>query len=94
MDVIPDTNAGSAVAEGIPQAVAIFSQAGGIAILVIVPGEFRLDIAQSKRHREYEDWLEELTAGRRTLDIHRHYSVDLCGYSRRTEESRIACSIQ
>jgi predicted nucleic acid-binding protein len=69
VDLILDTNGLSAVAEGIPSAVALFTQADHIAIPVVVLGEYRFGIAQSRFRSEYEGWLTQLTASCRVLDI-------------------------
>ncbi len=60
--MILDTNALSAVAEGEPAALAEFSRARELGLPVIVLGEFRFGIAQSRRRRQYESWLRELIA--------------------------------
>jgi tRNA(fMet)-specific endonuclease VapC len=67
--VILDTNALSAVADDEPAAVHIFSQAASIELPVIVLGEYRYGIAQSRRHNEYEKWLHELIAAARILPV-------------------------
>ena len=67
--MILDTNALSAIAEGEAGATRQVSRAGSIAIPVIVLGEYRFGIAQSRRRREYERWLEELLTVCRVLDV-------------------------
>jgi len=62
MDLILDTNALSAIAKGEPDAAKQFSRAGRVAIPVIVLGEYRFGIAQSRHQREYERWLEEMVS--------------------------------
>jgi tRNA(fMet)-specific endonuclease VapC len=69
VDLILDTNALSAVADGDPGAVARYSEADGIAIPVIVLGEYRFGISQSRSRVHYERWLEELVATCVTLNI-------------------------
>ncbi len=56
---------------------------------MIVLGEFRFGIAQSRRHDDYENWLLRLIAASRVLEIDerttRHYAearVDLKGIGR------------
>ena len=58
--MILDTNALSAIAEGEPDASAEFFKARQAALPVIVLGEFRFGIAQSRHRRKYERWLEDL----------------------------------
>ena len=77
--MILDTNALSAVAEGETGATQQVSRAGQIAIPVIVLGEYRFGIAQSRRRREYERWLEELVTVSRVLDVNEETAI---GYAR------------
>jgi predicted nucleic acid-binding protein len=65
--VILDTNALSAIADNQPAAVRTFSHAATIDLPVIVLGEYRFGIAQSRRRNEYEKWLGELIAATRVL---------------------------
>ena len=67
--LVIDTNALSAFAEGAPGATQQVSRAGQVAIPVIVLGEYRFGIAQSRHKREYERWLEEMLSISRVLDV-------------------------
>jgi len=67
--VILDTNALSAIADNELAAVRIFSHAATIELPVIVLGEYRFGIAQSRRRNEYEKWLGELIAATRVLQV-------------------------
>lgn len=67
--MILDTNALSAVADDEPTAVRLFSQAASIELPAIVLGEYRFGIAQSRRRKEYEKWLEQLIAATRFLPV-------------------------
>jgi tRNA(fMet)-specific endonuclease VapC len=67
--VILDTNALSAVADDEPAAVRLFSNAASIELPAIVVGEYRFGIAQSRRRKEYEKWLEQLIAATRFLPV-------------------------
>ena len=69
MGLIIDTNALSAIAEADPGAGEQFVQARQVAIPVIVLGEYRFGIAQSRHRRKYERWLEELTSVCEVLDV-------------------------
>ncbi len=60
MDLVLDTNALSALAEGEPKVVKACTSADEIAIPVIVLGEYRFGISQSRHKREHERWLDEL----------------------------------
>jgi tRNA(fMet)-specific endonuclease VapC len=56
--VILDTNALSAFADGEAGVGEVLRQQPRVAIPVIVLGEFRYGIAQSRHRSEYEQWLE------------------------------------
>ena len=57
--MILDTNALSAAAECDPSAMQVVSQAESLAVPVIVVGEYRMGIAQSRHRAAYEEWLQE-----------------------------------
>lgn len=67
--MIVDTNALSAAADGDPAVVSILARADQMAIPVIVLGEYRYGIAQSKRRTSYEGWLTGLLQDCYVLDI-------------------------
>jgi tRNA(fMet)-specific endonuclease VapC len=67
--LILDTNALSAAAESEPSALEVVARAERLAIPVIVLGEYRLGIAQSRHRVSYENWLREWTAAVSVLDI-------------------------
>ena len=67
--MILDTNALSAVADDEPKAVERYNNADTIALAVIVVGEFRFGLAQSRKRGDYESWLQKLIAVTRVLDI-------------------------
>ena len=73
--MILDTNAVSALADGEPGAVAQCARASEAAIPVIVLGEFRYGIAQSRRRRQYERWLSELLDVVQVLEINEETAV-------------------
>jgi predicted nucleic acid-binding protein len=52
-----------------PSALEVVARAESLAIPVIVPGEYRLGIAQSRHRVSYENWLREWTAAVSVLDI-------------------------
>jgi len=76
--VILDTNALSGAADGDPGALEIIAGAERIAVPVIVLGEYRIGIAQSRHRKEYEEWLREWVATVTVLDVERetadHYA--------------------
>jgi tRNA(fMet)-specific endonuclease VapC len=67
--MILDTNALSAAADDEPSLAAVLSRAEQIALPVIVLGEYRHGIAQSRHRTSYENWLEELLNDCLVLDI-------------------------
>jgi predicted nucleic acid-binding protein len=78
MGAILEINALSAVADDEPAAVRVFGQAASIELPVIVLGEYRFGIGQSRRVSEYEKWLRAFIAATRILVIEeassRHYA--------------------
>ena len=67
--MIFDTNALSAVADNDREAVRRFNSAPLVALPVIVLGEYRFGIAQSRRRLEYERWLAELVGLSSVLSV-------------------------
>ena len=76
--MIVDTNALSAAADADPAVVAILGRAEQMAIPVIVLGEYRYGIAQSRRRPSYESWLSGLLRDCLVLDVNepttQHYA--------------------
>lgn len=68
--MILDTNAlSAAAAEREPGALEIVARAERLAVPVIVLGEYRFGIAQSRHRTTYESWLREWVAAVSVLDI-------------------------
>lgn len=67
--MILDTNALSAVADGENSAIELVTRAERLAVPVIVLGEYRLGIAQSRHRTSYESWLRQWIAAVLVLDI-------------------------
>jgi tRNA(fMet)-specific endonuclease VapC len=67
--MILDTNALSAIANGDPAAGTVFGKAGLIAIPVIVLGEYRFGIEQSRHRHDYEKWLSTNLPSCLVLDV-------------------------
>lgn len=67
--MILDTNALSAAADREPTALKVVAGAERLAVPVIVLGEYRLGIAQSRHRKDYENWLREWIAAVRVLDV-------------------------
>ena len=69
MALILDTNALLAAADREPAALKVVARAERLAVPVIVLGEYRLGIAQSRRRTDYENWLREWMGTVTVLDI-------------------------
>lgn len=67
--MILDTNALSAAADGEPPVLELVTRAQRIAVPVIVLGEYRFGIAQSRHHATYQRWLREWITAVSVLDI-------------------------
>jgi tRNA(fMet)-specific endonuclease VapC len=79
-EMILDTNALSAAADDDPAVIAILARADQMAIPVIVLGEYRYGIAQSRNRASYESWLTALLNDCMLLDINEpttHYYADI-----------------
>ena len=76
--MILDTNGLSALADGDPALEPILRQAAGIALPVIVLGEYGYGIRQSRNRVRYERWLAEAVASYQVLAVDevtaRHYA--------------------
>jgi tRNA(fMet)-specific endonuclease VapC len=68
--MILDTNALSAAADNDPAVIALLAQADQLAIPVIVLGEYRYGIAQSRNRASCANWLKGLLQDCLVLDIH------------------------
>jgi tRNA(fMet)-specific endonuclease VapC len=67
--MILDTNGLSAVADGDAALEPIFRKSAEIAVPVIVLGEYRYGIRQSRERQRYELWLTESIRNYRVLDV-------------------------
>ena len=67
--MILDTNTLSAAADREPAALEVVASAERLAVPVIVLGEYRLGIAQSRHRKDYENWLREWISAVTVLDI-------------------------
>jgi len=77
--VILDTNALSAAADREPAALELVARAERVAVPVIVLGEYRLGIAQSRHYTSYKNWLRDWVTAVTVLDIEeettQHYAA-------------------
>ena len=78
--MILDTNALSAAADDEPALIALLGRADQLAIPVIVLGEYRHGIAESRHRTTYEHWLTGLLEDCLVLDINEpttHYYAEI-----------------
>jgi predicted nucleic acid-binding protein len=78
--MILDTNALSAAADNDAALAAILARAEELAIPVIVLGEYRHGIAQSRNRASYENWLSGLLNDCMVLDVNEpttHYYAEI-----------------
>jgi tRNA(fMet)-specific endonuclease VapC len=78
--MILDTNALSAAADDDPGVVALLARAEQMVLPVIVLGEYRHGIAQSRNRASYESWLAELLPDCIVLDVQEpttHYYAEI-----------------
>ncbi len=68
-NLIIDTNALSAAAEEHPGIMAILAGAQQLALPVVVIGEYRYGIAQSRHRARYRRWVDGLIADCRVLEV-------------------------
>lgn len=67
--MILDTNGLSAIADGDTALEPILRRAAEVAVPVIVLGEYRYGIRQSRDRQRYEQWLTESIRSYRVLDV-------------------------
>lgn len=85
--MIVDTNALSAAADNDPAVISVLARAEQMAIPVIVLGEFRYGIAQSRHRASYENWLSDLLTDCLVLDVNEpttHYYAEIILELKRT----------
>ena len=74
--MILDTNGLSAAADNDPGMVAVLARAEQLSIPVIVLGEYRHGIAQSRNRASYENWLTALLQDCTVLDVNEATTQD------------------
>lgn len=77
--MILDTNALSALAEGDSALESILRKVTQLAIPVIVLGEYRYGICQSRYRKQYERWLTEYLPKFRVLDVNERTTAPYSG---------------
>ena len=85
--MIVDTNALSAAADNDPAVISVLARAEQMAIPVIVLGEFRYGIAQSRHRASYENWLADLLNDCLVFDVNEpttHYYAEIILELKRT----------
>lgn len=89
--MILDTNGLSALAQGEPTLQPILRKAAQVAVPVIVLGEYRYGISQSRYRKHYEQWLSEYLPGFRILDVDERTTISYSAV--RTELKRAGTPI-
>jgi tRNA(fMet)-specific endonuclease VapC len=69
VELILDTNALSAAADEHPTIIAALGRVDELALPVVVIGEYRYGIAQSRHQSRYKRWLDNLISDCRVLDV-------------------------
>jgi predicted nucleic acid-binding protein len=77
--MILDTNGLSAVADGDAALEKILRKAAEVAVPVIVLGEYRYGIQQSRYRQRYEQWLQESIRNYRVLDVDEETAIFYAG---------------
>jgi len=85
--VILDTNGLSALAEGEPGLEPLLRRAAQVAIPVIVLGEYRYGISQSRNHVHYEQWLAEYLSSFRILDVDERTAISYSAVRRELKKA-------
>lgn len=84
--MILDTNGLSALADGEPALEPVLRRAAQVAIPVIVLGEYRYGISQSRNHIHYEQWLAEYLPSFRILDIDERTTISYSAVRRQLKK--------
>ena len=85
--MILDTNGLSALAEGEPGLEPLLRRAAQVAIPVIVLGEYRYGISQSRSQLQYEQWLAEYLPSFRILDVDERTTISYSGVRRELKKA-------
>ena len=85
--MILDTNGLSALAEGEPGLEPLLRRATQVAIPVIVLGEYRYGISQSRNHIYYEQWLAEYLPSFRILDVDERTTISYSAVRRELKKA-------
>lgn len=85
--MILDTNGLSAMAEGEPALEPVLRKATQVAVPVIVLGEYRYGISQSREHIHYEQWLAEYLSTFRILDVDERTTISYSDVRRELRKS-------
>ena len=85
--MILDTNGLSALAEGEPGLEPLLRRAAQVAIPVIVLGEYRYGISQSRNQLHYEQWLAEYLPSFRILDVDERTAISYSAVRRELKKA-------
>lgn len=85
--MILDTNGLSALADGDPALEPVLRKAAQVAIPVIVLGEYRYGISQSRDRNRYEQWLSEYLPTFRVLEIDEETTISYAAVRRELKKA-------
>ena len=85
--MILDTDGPLALAEGEPRLEPLLRRAAQVAIPVIVLGEYRYGISQSRNHIHYEQWLAEYLPSFRILDVDERTTISYSAVRRELKKA-------
>ena len=80
--MILDTNGLSALADGELALESVLRSAAEVAVPVIVLGEYRYGIGQSRESHTYEQWLDDFIGNFRILDVDEETAASYAGVRR------------
>ena len=92
--MILDTNGLSAVADGEAALGPILRKAAEVAVPVVVLGEYRYGIQQSRDRERYEQWLAGTVCNYRVLDVDEDTAISYAADPDRTQASPNSNSFQ
>ena len=92
--MILDTNALSAAADGDQGVLEAVAETEQFAVPVIVLGEYRLGIAQSRRRKDYEDWLRACVDAVTVLDVDEETTCQYARIGLELKKNRQADTVQ
>ena len=82
-----DSNGLSALSEGEPGLEPLLRRAAQVTVPVIVLGEYRYGISQSRNHIHYEKWLAQYLPSFRILDVDERTTISYSAFRRELKKA-------